>query len=360
MYYEKTKVTFNRNYAIQGGGSIFSDQCKLSFDGYSTVTFDTNEAATGGSLYSTENSEILTNGNATLVFTDNSAMSAGGAIYCDVQSDIKLEGDVSITFTNNTAQHGGAILVQQSNLIFEKYLSATFSNNTASRNGGAIFLSKSFNITFRDRNNVTFAHNNAAHSGGAIYGQLVEGLYTKISSNSSDIDFYNNTSVLGTDFYVHVAATCDEDCLNKIIIGFNVTHNNPPRKLVFYEPATCIDGNTRASKAYYILDGIMLGQDIKLNSCVLGFNDRPASGADFLLIEQDGDHSIDGSKFVSIACNYFEGIRIVGNEINNSTEFSIVITSYSNYEHDISVELKFALSPCHPGFHHDRKVCMLQ
>ena len=81
-------------------------------------------------------------------------------------------------------------------------------------------------------------------------------------------------------------------------MGLEITHNNPPHKLIFYEPTFCIDTNGTACKTYFI-DNVILGQDIKVNACVLGFNNGPAGGANFLLIEEDNDH-IKGSKFVSI------------------------------------------------------------
>jgi len=38
---------------------------------------------------------------------------------------------------------------------------------------------------------------------------------------------------------------------------------------------------------------------------------------------------LDGTEFVSIACNLFEGISVTGNEISDSTNFKMMIASYS-------------------------------
>ena len=151
----------------------------------------------------------------------------------------------------------------------------------------------------------------------------MESTYTKILSNSSDIHFHNNTSLIG-DVYINVQSSCNDTCLNNSVIGLQVAHNNPPRELVLYEPATCISDDEVCKK--YLLNDMMLGQDIKVNACVVGFFDQPAGVVDFLVSGNDDDYSIDGPKFVSIACNDLEGIRIIGNEISNTTNFSIHIT----------------------------------
>ena len=71
-----------------------------------------------------------------------------------------------------------------------------------------------------------------------------------------------------------------------LYIGLPITRNNPPCKLVLYEPATCVDYNRTTCTTYFIKN-IMLGQDIKVKACVLGLYDQSAEGADFLVNGMD-------------------------------------------------------------------------
>jgi len=97
----------------------------------------------------------------------------------------------------------------------------------------------------------------------------------------------------------------------------------------------------------------MLGQNIRINACVLSFNDRPAEGVNFIVSGESQHHRLDGTQFVPIACNLFEGISVIGKKISDKFNFSMTITSYSNSELEISVRLITELSQCHPGFDYD-------
>ncbi|XP_065914553.1 putative leucine-rich repeat-containing protein DDB_G0281931 [Dysidea avara] len=139
-------------------------------------------------------------------------------------------------------------------------------------------------MTFESESDVIFNQNNATLYGGAFYGELKQTNQSNILSNTTSVEFSSNTALVGDDVYMHIQASCDEMCLNNSIVGLNVTHNNPPRHLVLYNPATCINTtNTTNHCDTYFVDN---GQNIKINACVLSFRDQPAGGVDFVLIAE--------------------------------------------------------------------------
>jgi len=348
---EHALVILNGNRATHGGCLYSIKYSNLSINGQSLVTFNNNSAKLGGAVYFGVHSDVSITGISSLTLNGNSA-SIGGAIYIAKFCEIKLEGNAYTRIAHNIANQGGAIFLSQSNLMFGENSSSWFSYNTAVQSGGAMYLNEAFSLMITDKCYIAFDHNSASFHGGAIYGELIESTQTKIMSNTVDIDFHNNTSIIGPNFYVHVDAACNETCFNRSIAGFKVTHNNPPRQLILYDPAVCIDVDGITCRTYFV-DNIMLGQDIKINACVLGFQNEPARRADFSLHGKDKNHSIDGSKLVSVGCNYVEGMRIIGKEVLNAMNFSISIASYFTSESNISINLVAELSLCHAGFQYD-------
>ena len=65
---------------------------------------------------------------------------------------------------------------------------------------------------------------------------------------------------------MQLESSCNETYLISII-GLNVTHNHPPR----HNPATCINttNTTGNCQDYIFISNIMLGQNIKINACML-------------------------------------------------------------------------------------------
>ena len=89
-----------------------------------------------------------------------------------------------------------------------------------------------------------------------------------------------NTALVGKDVYMHTQTSCDEMCLNSSIVGLDLTHNNPPLHLALYNPATCINATSYCDAC--LVNNIMLGQNIKINACVLSYHDKPAGVVDFV------------------------------------------------------------------------------
>jgi len=290
-------------------------------------------------------------------FETNEAVIAGGALVCQLYSHVLFEENATVDFMNNKAKDGGAICIQQSIMEFMMSSLIRLNSNSASRSGGAIHLSGASTAVFGTKFEVVFQNNNATRYGGGMYGELKQTNHSKILSTSNSASFNNNTALVGDDIYLHIEPSCDEICFNSSIVGLNVTHNHPSRHLVLYNPAICVDTNSTVKYCdTYFVNNIMLAQNIRIGACVLSLYDQPAGGVDFVVDGESQHHKLDGSNdtiFVPIACNLFEGIRVIGKEVSESTNFSISITLYSDTDIAISVRLIVELSPCHHGFHYD-------
>ena len=316
--------------------------------------FESNKASkNGGSINLDDNSNAIFDGNSTVEFGQNTA-AKGGVMYCNRHSYAVVEGNTKVDFIANKAVHGGALNIQQSTIMFTSNSSTRFNYNTANKSGGAVYFSTNFTALFDNEIAVIFHQNNAALHGGAIYGELIENNQSKISSNFADIKFDNNTALVGDDVYMHIQPSCNEACLNNSIVGLNVTHNYPPHHFALYNPTTCADTINSSRKCQnYFVSNIMLGQNIKINACVLSFYDQPAGGVDFVISGRSEQYFLEATQFVPIACQLFEGISIIGKKISNKKKISMTITSYTNSESEISVKLVAELLPCHPGFLYD-------
>jgi len=354
MFHGNSMVAFIRNKAKNGAVIFSSTYSDVTFDGNVKVTFESNKASeNGGSINLDDNSNVIFDGNATTAF-DNNTATMGGAMYCNRYSYVVVQGNTTVEFTNNKAMHGGALNIQESTITFTSNSSTRFSYNAATKTGGAVYLISNFTASYENKSEVIFYQNNASLYGGAIYGELVRANESKISSNMVNINFDDNSAIIGDDVYVHIQPSCSEECLNNSIVELNVTHNYPPHHLAMYNPAICVDATNMPSKCQtYFVSNIMLGQNIKINACVLSFYDKPAGGVDFVVSGASGQHFLEETRFVPIACQLFEGISIIGKQISDKTNFSMTITSYTNSESEISINLIAELSPCHPGFLYD-------
>ena len=377
LFHDNSTVTFINNSATNGSALYSETYSDVSFDGTSKVTFHENKAVFGGAMFCGSYSEVSFDGNtveddrasahggahhtrnvtsagySSVKFVNNEAKT-GGAMYCKEYSLLLFEDNAKVEFISNIAEDGGAVSLQQSSINFATGSSATFDHNSARRSGGAIHLVDNFIMMFESKSCVIFNQNTATLHGGAIYGEVKQTNKSKISSNTTSIEFSSNTALVGDDVFVHIQASCDEMCLNNSIVGLNVTHNNPPHHLALYNPAICINTtNTTNNCNTYFVDNIMLGQNIKINACVISFHDQPAGGVDFVVSGGAQHHKLDGTQFVPIACNLFEGIGVTGKEISDGTNFSMMIRSYTNSDLEISVQLIAELSTCHPGYHYD-------
>ena len=231
--------TFIGNNATHDGGAIYASGSNLTF---SDNMFSGNTAGNGGAMYVTAESSVTINDNA---FTHNRAAKDGGAMYSE-DSIVSIYGSTSILssegycrtcdmittipksipyeevimelnealcathFTNNTATHGGAMLIDNSAVLFSgsvimfRYNSALYggamyiilsssvtsnayylffnSNKALLKGGGFHMIISDFQT---EDGNTYFLYNSASYGGGGIsYSNYIGGYILLLLGNS--------------------------------------------------------------------------------------------------------------------------------------------------------------------------------
>ena len=358
IFKDNSTSTYINNTARNNGGAILSSQTsEITFEVNSQVVFNFNTADNGGAFYFS-NSNIKIKGTSKVSFYNNIARQDGGAGYLNSYSIFILEENCKVSFDNNKAFNGGAMCINMmTEFVFKGNSTSLFHNNLADEGGGAVKVLNNSSFTLKDYISIKFT-NNFAQYGGAIFLDKTAVMVNNSSENY--INFKNNFArILGNSVYHDVAEMSNSSCLYNKITGVSDTLiGTPPNELKFDDPAICIDDdNDTQCKTYYV-QNIMLGREIAIPVCVLDYYNQSADSIYFLLHETHpyNSYSIKGGKNVSISCDMFEGISIIGNEtLSKPTNFSITITLNTALYPDwkqISVNLIIELSPyaCHPGF----------
>ena len=228
------KVKFSNNNAISTykgqGGTIFSKYSGyISFENHSIAMFNNNQADFGAAIYSIDNSSVVFKDMSTVLFnnhkvhncgvltsvsfsnitfadhtnvtfntnavshsTRDSYESSAGAICTFQNCNVTFSDNSLVIFINNRADRGGAVLIDESNVIIEDYSTVIFYSNFAwYSSGGALVCSKNSNVVIKNNSNVTFDTNKARRSGGSIYSN--SSCKISFKDNSTSI-FINNTA----------------------------------------------------------------------------------------------------------------------------------------------------------------------
>ena len=369
-----SSVTLQSNEAMQCGGAIYSfSSSVIIFEGDSNVTFNNNKAEEqGGAVYLTSQSVTFFIGNSQVVFESNEASLNGGAIG-SLDDGLIYTGDASnLTFYKNSCSYfGGAIyLFENTTANFSGYSKIKFEENTAT-SGGAMYLDNNFTLSFDDYSSVTYLFNYVDQYGGAVYGNLVGNINSKIIVNATfnHTHFKSNTASSGPNIYMDIPITCDKKCLNQIIVdssyddfsdsNFTDYIRTQPSKLVLNNTAKCVhhgnDSDMKLINSTYLVEGIMLGQEIITDACVLDHFNNTASATRFTVNSNNETYHIYGPDVILISCDKLRGIRIIGSEVSSPINVSMTITSQIDSQSEfkkISIQLITELSPCHPGFHY--------
>ena len=357
-----TNVTYSGNSAVDGGAVCTSTYSKLSIRSSSRLTFTNNNATFGGAIQCIIQSSIIFDGNALVTITYNTAIRYGGAISVD-NSIMKTKGKSNLTIIENSAIYGGAIHTSKSlSITFEDDSVVTLTYNTAKENGGALHLRDNLLTVFNYMSSITFDGNIADRYGGAIYAELSQEVNSIMYFNTIEIYLHNNTAPFGNNIYVHVPSSCDDQCLNNsIIVGSGQRQfvdyiSTSPNKLVFFEPAMCIDNDDHTNCETYIVRNIMLGQKIAVNGCVWDYYNKQAAATQFSVSSSDKAHHIAGSEYVLISCDVLQRLSLTGDKVTEAENIPMNFTSHSGSQSDLKTifeQLIVELSPCHPGFHYD-------
>ena len=382
---DNSTITFINNTARDDGGAIVSTQhSTVIFEGNTIIIFDRNTADNGGSFYLISSIIIFT-GSSVILFSNNTARRNGGVGYSSLNSKLIFECSTVLRFYNNLAeQNAGVLHSSHSYIFFKGNSSLTITHNTVALNGGAFNFNIKSNASFsqftnlkfygnkatyggaisaNDHSSITvsgnsfllFADNRAAQYGGAIFLDITTVMINDCS-NKNCINFTDNiANVLGDSLYQNIPQLCDSSSHNNNVIDIrNEFIATPPKELVFYQPAICVDKDGMQCNVYHI-QNIMLGTEIIIPACVFDYYNHSVDSTQFLLQNEiHPNHNINGSNQVLISCDAFKGISIMGNQsLAKAINFSIDIslnTVFNPSWKPISVILIIELSPCHLGF----------
>ena len=194
-----SRVIFNKCEVFNGyGGAIFfAYESNAIFQETSDVQFISNKATDGGALH-LQNSRTDFTDNSTVLFFDNEASNKGGGIYLH-ENNISFDEYSVVQFDGNNAKQGGALYAEMNCTIINGVTSTVeFSNNTGEEGGGIYFISNSY-LSIIGSSNITFYNNEAAENGGGIYSDMNSGIQF---SSDSPIILSKNTATQGGAIYL--------------------------------------------------------------------------------------------------------------------------------------------------------------
>ena len=367
-FQNNSSVTFNNNKANNnnGGAVYIDDYSNITFEGNSMVIlYDNMVYNNGGAMFVNHNSNVIFKDKSTVTFYNNTADNNGGAFYTDHNSTAQYIENSTVMFNSNTANLGGSVFSKSSSINIEGNAFITFIDNVALQDGGAICLSEHSKFLHTNNSSVTFYLNTANDYGRDIYVLFKE---SSINFSSSNIHFNDNTTLatIHESIYIKVPKSCDSNCLFHGVNIANIAYKSylrittSPHKLILYNPAKCINGNSTDCDAYY-MSNVMLGEKITFDACVLDYYDQPTKATQFLIKGMNHeDYNISGSDYVTISCNHTtQGITLIGNlHSNNSYNYSLIVLLYVTHAYEskiISVNLTVEISQCHAGFWYSSK-----
>ena len=355
-FMEESKVTLNSN-AGKTGGTFYTESAVITFTNNSLVSFHNSRSSENGGVIYSSNSTVAFKGNSISIFANSKATVNGGALYLVNNSHVSFSDNSLKTFENNSALHGGAICASSySNIVFKDESTALFRNNTAYIDGGAVNIFTNSSFTVKDYTTIVFIANSAQY-GGAMY---FDATHSSLVINRS-MEFSNNiVNFAGKAIYFDVTRSCNRTCLHsRIITGIrNNSYNfiaSPPNTLVLSDPALCIDDDTEMECNKYLLRHVMLGEEINIPACLYDYFNHSTYQARFYLHDVlYQNYSMSGSTVFLLSCGSVSDISIICNKsLTKPLNYSINIALHNDRNlgrKQISVNLTFELTPCHPGF----------
>ena len=118
-----------------------------------------------------------------------------------------------------------------------------------------------------------------------------------------------------------------------------------PYKLELYAPATCLDDSCTS----YFLNGITLGQEIRIPAKIIGYNNESAEVTIFFITCAENCSNIKIIGRLPVLINdQLSGIHIIGDKNVSTTSVKLELASET-----ITLNLTVGLTSCSPGFVYD-------
>ena len=322
---DSSSTMFNNNTAGTDGGAIsceFVSYCYISFEGNSTTIFSNDMASHGGAIAVKNCVDKLSFNNfSTTIFSRNLAI-YGGAIYS--YTSIAFKANSTTVFSHNVAGQGGALSCFSGSILFEGYSVTVFSSNTADCFGGGISAAHRVDIIFSDNSSVTFTNNDATF-GAAIY------------SNDSKIIVIRNSIVVFND---HFAKWCNNTCLPyhaydeenviTIIESSGVVWCSNQKAFI------CSNKNCNCNKLEDLLDGLTSNVTVNVTESLTLSSVIKLSDLENISIIGHNNITVfcsaDGGGLYLYSCGklIIEGFTWIGCGIHNIDDYKPVIRFYNS------------------------------
>ena len=225
---DNSNVTFNTNavshtipdtYESSAGAICTFQNCNIIISGNSLVIFTKNKADRGGAVLIDESNVIIKEYSTVLYYNNYAWYSSGGAFVCSNNSTIMIEDNSNVTLNSNEASKSGGTIYAQNKckIKFKDNSSSIFINNIARDNGGAIFSCETSKIMFEGNSKVVF-NNNMANSGGALYFANNSDC---LLSDFADVSFHYNTASYGAAILASVYCNITLIGQSTLLIAYN-------------------------------------------------------------------------------------------------------------------------------------------
>ncbi|XP_065901702.1 uncharacterized protein [Dysidea avara] len=288
------------------------------------------------------------------VITINASDFTNNVGVCVFLSQCRLTLVGNVSFKNNTADNGGALYIDEAstvNIGDGAYIS--FVNNSAISHGGAIFVELNFgcnqnHTTFDLQSNntvISFINSDQLYDANSLYFSVSKYCNINLSSREKNslmyapYQFKYFQAINGT----LVLIPCDYNYTQLTVPNFPVMTS--PQQLKLYE--------IRGDNIVYVdyISGQVLGHPIKFYGILLDYFDKPAGITEFHVQCLD-DFTLVSNQLVFDNVSPLNLI-LVGKEIRNSTNATLLLHSHINYYfQQIEMTLIIELVPCyrHPAY----------
>jgi predicted outer membrane repeat protein len=171
--FRASSMTFYKNSASVGGGGLYFSSAAANFGGVGaySMTFTSNATSGLGAGMYFYNSSATFAFSMVMNFQYNTALSSGGAMYFKDSKAAYFKAVRRLEFIGNrSGGRGGGMYFEGTPVVEFRPEVLTFMNNSASLSGGGMSFSGS-KVTFQDASfdSMTFSSNIAGRYGGAIY-----------------------------------------------------------------------------------------------------------------------------------------------------------------------------------------------
>ena len=290
-------------------------------------------------------------------------------------SDAILVGNEDTEFRRNRAESGAALYLTDAYILpYILSFQFNFSENFAVVRGGAIFIDFTVQCPWLlyqlvDNRSSFCNRSDRDISMGNPYGcpqlqvdgQLLCKELPEQSHNDNPQTCHFNyasnfASVADSEIFYNVPASTPignssnpnsifyipkDHCMNSLTRPKLATQ---PYKLKFEAPAACLDDNCTS----YFLNGITLGQEIRIPAQIVGYNNKSAEATIFFITCVENCSTIEIIGTLPVLINdQLSGIHIEG-KIVSTMSVKLRLTSAT-----MIVNLTVGLSPCSPGFVYD-------